>query len=89
MLLVSGMNTSIVGFYSFHDVAYFTIANGVVMALIGVVSTGLNPLIQILHHYMRIKKKEKLARIVIMLTNILAAFMLVYLFSIFRIKRCV
>lgn len=86
MLLVSGMNTSIVGFYSFHDVAYFTIANGVVMALIGVVSTGLNPLIQIFTSLHADKEKEKLARIVIMLTNILAAFMLVSFSVYFALK---
>ncbi|MBV7598798.1 hypothetical protein [Aeromonas sp. sia0103] len=76
MLLVNGMNTSIVGYFSFRDVAYFTIANGLVMALIGFLSSGLNPLIQVFTGFHANHDKYKLANTVTLITRILAMIML-------------
>lgn len=76
MLLVTGMNSTIVGYYSFADVAYFTIANGLVMALIGFASTGLNPLIQVFTGMHANNRSENIATIVIHLNNILSLLIL-------------
>lgn len=86
MLLVNGMNTSIVGYFSFRDVAYFTIANGLVMALVGFLSSGLNPLIQVFTGFHANNDKEKLAKVVIMITKLLAVIVLVA-FSLYHILR--
>lgn len=86
MLLVNGMNTSIVGYFSFRDVAYFTIANGLVMALFGFLSSGLNPLIQIFTGFHANDDKEKLANIVVIITKLLAVVMLIA-FSVYHVLR--
>lgn len=76
MLLVSGMNTSIVGYFSFRDVAYFTIANGLVMALVGFLSSGLNPLIQVFTGFHVNKNKSKLAVTIVFVTRLVTVLML-------------
>ncbi|MGI2140642.1 hypothetical protein [Shewanella baltica] len=78
MLLVTGMNSTIVGYYSFSDVAYFTIANGLVMALIGFVSTGLNPLIQVFTGMHANNKSKNIAAVIVHLNNVLSFLMLLF-----------
>jgi len=78
MLLVTGMNSTIVGYYSFSDVAYFTIANGLVMALIGFVSAGLNPLIQVFTGMHANNKSKNIAAVIVHLNNVLSFLMLLF-----------
>jgi O-antigen/teichoic acid export membrane protein len=76
MLLVTGINSTIVGYFSFQHVAYFTIANGLVMALIGFASTGLNPLIQIFTSMHAKRQTEQISKIIINANNALSVLML-------------
>lgn len=86
MLLVSGMNTSIVGYYSFNDVAYFAMANGIVMALVGFVSTGLNPLIQVFTSQYAKDDCKTSVKIIYASTRALSLFMLLS-FALYFIVR--
>lgn len=86
MLLVTGINSTIVGYFSFQHVAYFTIANGLVMALIGFASTGLNPLIQVFTGMHAKRQTEQISKIIINANNalsvlMLTAFVIYHLFS--------
>lgn len=86
MLLVNGMNTSIVGYYSFNDVAYFAMANGIVMALVGFVSTGLNPLIQVFTSQYAKGDCETSVKIIYASTRVLSLFMLLAFIFYFAVR---
>lgn len=86
MLLVNGVNTSIVGYFSFRDVAYFSIANGLVLALVGFLSSGLNPLIQVFTGFHEGLDKNKLSKTIVYTTRGLAIVMLLS-FTTYHILR--
>ncbi|WP_345859450.1 hypothetical protein [Shewanella algae] len=78
MLLVTGLNSTIVGYFSFIDVAYFTIANGLVLAIIGFFSTGMNPLIQVFTSFFSKGEYVNLSFLIIFLNKLLSFAILLF-----------
>jgi O-antigen/teichoic acid export membrane protein len=83
MLLVTGLNSTIVGYFSFIDVAYFTIANGLILAMIGFFSTGMNPLIQVFTSFFSKGENENISFLIVFLNKLLS-FIILFFYVIYN-----